>query len=355
MLIAPLLLLLPGSSPPPPPPQYRTEEARGYVCFRAPGPIVVDGRLDEEGWRAIPWTEPFVDIEGDARPRPRFRTRAKMAWDDDFFYVAADLEEPHVWGTLTRHDSVIFRDNDFEVFLDPDGDHHLYGEFEINALNTGWDLLLVKPYRDGGPAVDSWEIPGLVTAVHVRGTLNDPGDEDEGWSLELAFPWGVLEEIARTPCPPPDGDRWRVNFSRVEWQHQVVDGRYRKVPDTREDNWVWSPQGVVDMHRPGYWGDVVFSAAAPDTVAFEPDPSRPARDFLVRVSEAQRVHRQENGRWAASAEDLGIDPAAFPTFRIEATTDGYAASVEAPEAGGGEPRRWTIRQDSRISPEPVSP
>ena len=75
-----------------------------------------------------------------------------MLWDDDFFYIAAALEEPHVWATLTEHDSVIFQDPDFEVFLDPDGDNHSYYEIEINALGTVWDLRLVKPYRDGGPA-----------------------------------------------------------------------------------------------------------------------------------------------------------------------------------------------------------
>ena len=51
-----------------------------------------------------------------------------------YFYVAAEMEEPHVWGTLTQHDAVIFQDNDFEVFIDPDGDNHEYYEFEINAL-----------------------------------------------------------------------------------------------------------------------------------------------------------------------------------------------------------------------------
>ena len=56
-----------------------------------------------------------------------------MLWDDQFFYVGAELEEPHVWATLTERDSVIFHDNDFEVFIDPDGDTHLYYELEMNA------------------------------------------------------------------------------------------------------------------------------------------------------------------------------------------------------------------------------
>jgi hypothetical protein len=234
-------------------------EPRVYECRRASIPLSVDGRLDEPAWQTAPWTDDFIDIEGDVRPRPRFRTRAKMLWDAEYFYIAADLEEPHVWGTLTKHDSVIFHDNDFEVFIDPDADTLNYYEFEINALNTGWDLLLDKPYRFGGKARNTWEIPGLRTAVHVHGTLNNPRDRDQGWSVEIAFPWKALAEYSKPAAPPRPGDEWRVNFSRVEWQHELVHGAYRKVAGTKEDNWVWSPQGVVNMHVPEMWGRVRFT------------------------------------------------------------------------------------------------
>ena len=91
-----------------------------------------------------------------------------MLWDDSRFYVSAMLEEPHVWGTLVERDSVIYHDNDFELFIDPDGDTHEYYELEINALGTEWDLLLVKPYRDGGPAVHEWDIAGLETRLRSQ-------------------------------------------------------------------------------------------------------------------------------------------------------------------------------------------
>src|SRR5687768_10192793 len=58
----------------------------GYACGYAAGAIEVDGRLNESLWEAAPWTEQFVDIEGDRKPKPRLRTRAKMLWDREFFY-----------------------------------------------------------------------------------------------------------------------------------------------------------------------------------------------------------------------------------------------------------------------------
>jgi cellulose/xylan binding protein with CBM9 domain len=337
------LCLLAGIAHAQPPPKR-------YTCRRAPSAIQIDGRLNDAAWNRAPWTGPFVDIQGAKQPRPRFRTRAKMLWDDEYFYVAAELEEPHVWATLTAHDSVIFHDNDFEVFLDPDGDNHLYGELEINALNTTWDLLLPMPYRDSGRAVDAWEITGLRTAVHVNGTLNDSRDVDRGWTLEIAWPWKGLSELTPWPAPPKDGDQWRINFSRVEWEHQLVGGKYEKVKGKREDNWVWSPQGAIDMHRPERWGVVQFSTAAPGSVAYRPDPSLPARHLLHRVYYAQRDYHKARGMWAASLSDLGLTGLASSSvgdLRLEKTATSYEATL-TPAETGEKTRRWHIRSDSRV-------
>jgi hypothetical protein len=324
---------------------------RSYVSYRAAEPITIDGKLDDKAWQAASWTEAFVDIEGDLKPRARFQTRAKMLWDDEHFYIGAYLSEPHVWGTLTKHDSVIFQDNDFEIFIDPDADNHEYYEIEINALGTEWDLFLRKPYRDGGSAVNEWEIPGLKTAVHIEGTLNDPKDKDDSWSVEFAIPWKILAEHAHRPTPPREGDQWRINFSRVEWQHEVVEGKYGKLPGTREDNWVWSPQGVIDMHRPESWGVVQFSSALPGTVSFHPDRASPIRDRLIEVYHAERSFHERNKRWALSPESLDLpeQPAGFPShaLTIHPTAEGYEAviTIQRPGSSG---ETWSVRQDSRI-------
>jgi hypothetical protein len=238
------------------------EGPRHYVCRRVREPITIDGRLDDAAWRAAPWSEEFVDIQGSSMPPPRFATRMKMLWDDEYLYIGARLQEPHVWATLTERDEIVFYDNDFEIFIDPDGDTEQYYEIEINALNTIFDLFLVKTYIDGGPALHDWDLKGMKHAVHIGGTLNNSSDLDAGWSIEFALPWAHLAPAAHMPAPPNEGDVWRINFSRVQWRHRVVDGRYEKVPDTPEDNWVWSPQGAINMHLPQHWGFVQFTADA---------------------------------------------------------------------------------------------
>ena len=324
---------------------------RGYVCHRAAGPVRIDGHLDEASWRAAPWTRPFADIEGEAKPAPKFRTRARMLWDDEYFYVAAELEEPHIWATLTNHDAVIFQDPDFEVFIDPDADNHDYYEFEMNALNTGWDLLLKKPYKDGGPALNSWEIAGLKTAVSVNGTLNNPRDRDSGWTVEIAFPWKALAEFAHRASPPNEGDQWRVNFSRVEWPIQIVDGQYRKVPDCREDNWVWSPQGIVDMHRPEKWGYVQFTRQAPGRVKFTADPSARVREVLQGIYYAQKDYQKNNQRWARTLGELGLEGKVGSGLArppaLQPTPDGFEVTAGI-KLADSRLELWHIRQDAKV-------
>jgi hypothetical protein len=352
-LIVIAFLLAPGPDTVPAQVRVRPVDAyvapRGYLCYRAASPPAFAGRLDEGPWKAAPWTEDFVDIEGERRRPPRFRTRAKMLWDERYYYIAAELQESHVWGTLTKHDSVIYHDNDFEVMIDPDGDNHNYAELELNTLNTTWDLLLPKPYRDGGRALNEWDITGLKTAVHVNGTLNDPqGLEDRGWTVEIAIPWEPLARVTEQPVPPRDGDQWRVNFSRVEWRTQVVEGKYSKVPGLREDNWVWSPQGVVDMHRPEKWGYVQFSTADPGTATFRPDPAGPAKHLLQCIYYAQGDFRNEHDRYAQTLAELGLaDLTLAGPLSLQEWGNGYQATAEV-RLRGEQRQRWHIREDSRV-------
>ena len=340
---------LPKQQPTPPQP-IPDEHPRGYVAYTRSHALKIDGRLDDEAWRDAPWSERFVDIEGARRPAPALSTRVKMLWDEQFFYVAAELIEPHLWATLTDHDSVIFHDNDFEVFIDPNADNHEYYEFEINALGTGWDLFLPRPYKDGGKALNSWEIPGLRSAVHLDGTPNDPRDTDRSWSVELAFPWKVLADAARRPAPPRDGDQWRVNFSRVEWTLDHSSGAYKKVAGVPEHNWVWSPQHVIDMHRPESWGYVQFSTGRPGETAFRPDPSHGARYWLHQVYYAQQAYLKVHQRFSSSLEELKVASPSDPTLgapTMRATDHGFEVSIEL-RRPGRTPERWYIRQDSLV-------
>ncbi len=329
------------------------DSRRFYACRRTSAPPVVDGRLDDPAWEKAPWTDEFTDIQGSLRPAPRFRTRVKMLWDDTYFYIASSMEEPDLWATYTERDAVIYHENDFEVFIDPDGDTHEYYELELNALNTVWDLLLLKPYRDGGPAINAWDIAGLKTATHLDGTLNDPRDRDAGWSVEIAMPWKVLAECAHRTTPPGPGDDWRVNFSRVEWTRDPVSGGYvkRKDPQTGkelpEDNWVWSPQGLIAMHVPEMWGTVRFTAGDEAPGSEEPhDPDETGAAWLRNVYYFEKDRAERGEPFAADSAPVyragSSSTPAPPRIEIRTTASGFEATTAAADGG-----LLHIREDGR--------
>lgn len=315
---------------------------REYICYRTAEPITIDGKLNEPAWANAGWTNYFVDIEGPVKPAPRFKTRAKMLWDENYLYIGAEIQEPDIWATIKVRDSIIFRDNDFEVFIDAGGDTFNYSEFEMNALNTVWDQLLEKPYRDvKKAAVKNWDIHGLKTAVTIDGTINNPSDTDKKWTVELAFPWSAFSEIADVNTPPKNNDQWRINFSRVEWKTEIVNGKYRKKinPETGnyypEDNWVWSPQGVIDMHYPEMWGYIQFSTeiAGGKKVNFIIRKEEAAKYFLRQIYYKERNYFADNGRFTKDFAALGLKTLPVPGYKmppvIECTSDLFEASLQS--------------------------
>ena len=205
------------------------------VAYKLDSTIDIDGKLDEAGWAEVGWSEEFVDIS--TTEVPRLKTRMKMRWDEDWLYVAAELEETQIWANITEtchcinddQDQVIFHDNDFEVFIDVDGSNHNYKEFEINAANQTWILMLTRPYADGGVENSSRVLgaagydmqPPLTCGVDIQPqeALNNPSVPGRLWTVEVAMPiQKILEHSLHPNRRPGDGDYWRINFSRVEWR-----------------------------------------------------------------------------------------------------------------------------------------
>jgi hypothetical protein len=325
-----------------------------YICYQTNEPIRIDGMLDERDWSTANASSLFVDIEGVVKPDPKFQTKVKMLWNEEYFYIAAWLEEPHLWATYTQRESVIFHENDFEVFIDPDGDTHKYFEIEINALNTIWDLLLTKPYRDGGKPISSWDAEGMQTAVSLYGTINDPTDVDSCWTIEFAIPWRALKSDEEWHVIPKDGDQWKINFSRVQWDLDLAGNSYRKSVDPStnkpfpENNWVWSPQCVVNMHRPETWGVVQFAGmkVGENTQDFMEDEDLECKWALRQLYYAQRAYWHQHKEYASELGILNLDIASIiaEELNIDITTSGYQASLYCNKTG----TLWNIQQDGRM-------
>ncbi|HRN56551.1 MAG TPA: carbohydrate-binding family 9-like protein [Agriterribacter sp.] len=329
-----------------------------YTAYPVTDSLHMDGKINEPAWEKAPWSAYFLDIEGDAKPLPAHATRFKMLWDTAHLYIAAEMEEPHVWATLTQHDQIIYHDNDFEVVIDPDDDTHDYFEIEVNAFNTIFDLFLSRPYRNGGQVSTAWDARGLRSAVHINGTLNNPGDTDQKWTVEMAIPFAALQKNNTAP-EVKAGSRWRINFSRVQWDTEIVDGKYKKKinPATGkpfpEHNWVWSPQGVVNMHYPERWGYLWFAGQDPEKTmeAYALPPSEDAKKYLWLIYYKQKAYRRSHGKYAGRLAELQIPPVITGktgnecTLQLTAAEKQFVATVVS--AGGGE--RWQIDQNGKIT------
>ena len=307
-----------------------------YVIAYTPTSPIIDGDLGDNQWKNVVWTDCFQDIEGDLKPNPYYDTRVKMLWDSSYLYVAAEMKEPHLWGNLTKRDQIVIYDNDFEIFIDPLNTTHNYFEIEVNTLNTIFDLFLSKPYRNGGSALFSWNTPGMLHAVKMYGSLNNPNDRDEGWTVEFAIPFSSLT-LGNNVNIPQEGDIWRINFSRVQWETDVVNGEYVKRKDSQgkvlpENNWVWSSQGVIDMHRPERWGYLQFSTKSVNDKlpVFSLPYTEKQRKYLWLIYYKQKDFQRMNLRYASSLEELGLPKKVdIDGFENELVVEGTSLTFDA--------------------------
>lgn len=218
----------------------------------ADAPITIDGALDEPAWRSAVDTGAFVD-PGTSRSPARLPVggRARLLWDDTALYVAfdvldrtirggfpADAVDPHLW----ERDTV-------ELMIDPDGDgdNRDYYEIQVSPQNLVFDSRF-DDYNaprggDRGPFGHQAWSARLESAVHLRGSIDDDGDDDEGYVVELRIPWSSFDRARK--APPAAGDTWRMNLYAMEDNGGAA----------------WSPLlGQGNFHRASRFGRVRFVA-----------------------------------------------------------------------------------------------
>jgi bifunctional DNA-binding transcriptional regulator/antitoxin component of YhaV-PrlF toxin-antitoxin module len=213
-----------------------------YRCRRAPGPVRIDGSLDEAAWsRAEPVHLTLSEDDGE----PRLATEVRISWDERALYVAFSCKDTDIWGTLTERDQPIYNEEVVEVFLCPTGDLRHYFEFEVSPRNVLFDAKVFSPEGDRRSMLldREWDAPDLQSAVRVAGTLDRRDDVDLGWIAEIAISFADLG----LPHPPMPGDRWRANFYRIE-RGEV------------EEYTAWSPTLRIpaDFHVPDRFGTLEF-------------------------------------------------------------------------------------------------
>jgi hypothetical protein len=247
--------------------------------------------LDDDVWAHAQWSGRFVDLV-DGAPAV-YDTRVACLWDERALYVGFRVEEPFLRATMTERDSLVWYDDDVELFI---AGADAYWESEINQFGTLYEVLHVWADATGPggswdvPAFDprtrdargfvgngdpdrwdwdglhprghrwsflDWDLPGLRAAVALEGTVNDDADVDRGWTVEIEVPWGGLASVVAGPngaatWAPRAGDVLRCCFARFKTFR--LNGRVIS-PAT---GWTLGRHGRYDIHVPEAFPEVTL-------------------------------------------------------------------------------------------------
>ena len=212
-----------------------------YQVHRAGSAPRIDGHLDDAAWQAakpVTFVFPWADQTGKKQ-----KTVARLTWDDENLYVAYACDDGDVTAMYTQHDDPTYKDDAVEIFIAPPGVKNLYLGLEMNARAVLYDYLYAFPQR----LLKKYDLPGVRLAASIKGTLNKTGDQDQGWSLEVAIPWRAFADLIDNPVPKV-GDHWIADMNR--WDGTRPDRRLSQ----------WSDSGLVraDPHYPDRFGQLLF-------------------------------------------------------------------------------------------------
>ena len=226
----------------------KAEALPTIACARIDRDITLTGKLDDPLWQQA---KAVTLLGAYDSAKPRFKTTARMLYNDRYLYVGYTCEDTYIWGTYTQQDDPLYMEEVVEIFISPTGNLRNYYEIEVSPLNTFTDSVVLN----GRPRENtSWSnfhnlfaynMEGLLTKTFVDGALNTPG-AGRSWSVEIAIPFSAL--IGPEPVAPKAGTKWRVNLFRVD------------VPEKDQvEFYAWSTiKDKSDLHRPWYFGYLQF-------------------------------------------------------------------------------------------------
>lgn len=243
---------------------------RTQICRKTDEAITIDGKLDEKVWDEL---DSLVMTDIITGADPKFAVFGKIAWDDDFFYAGYDIKDTSIWAQCSIRDFKMFKKGGYDesfvkLFIDVGADARKYIEIHVNPLNNIRDVVQSHAlskftrktkygYREFPKKDTLWNCPGLRTAVAIKGSLNDPSDVDEGWTVEIAVPFSAIAPLCSIAppcggirnCPPQTGDVWNIFLCR----------RYVENVGAMASYWGWPSLGEVSTHRVDRWCHVVFA------------------------------------------------------------------------------------------------
>ena len=213
-------------------------QPRTYTVYRAQTPPKIDGRLDDDCWRAVPWQTGFTLLGGGEVGEP-IQTEFAMVWDDASLYVAMRCTDSAMDRLVAKADDGskdLLHDDHVEIFLAPEKQRDDYAQFAVNSLNKKIDLSYQAKKETATQAISKG---GKWISACRRGKTS--------WELEMALPLAALK------IEPHEGVVFVGNIGRVRWAD----------PPAKPANYTWTPQTDAFDHDTAAFGVFKLAGAPP--------------------------------------------------------------------------------------------
>ncbi len=188
-------------------------------------PIVLDGELDEPAWLSAPKLGPFrICNDAETTETP---SHAQVVYSDDALYIGLTYGEPNmdmIIAARTAHDSDVWEDDSFELFINPDAYGMPYYHFVANTNGVTAD----SGYKMGEDADFSWNGGWQVKIAK----------KPDRWVAEIKIPYATV-----SATKPAKDNVWLCNFARHDRSDEEKIRRGENFE--RISSWGFRPRGQL--------------------------------------------------------------------------------------------------------------
>ncbi|MGB5370803.1 MAG: carbohydrate-binding family 9-like protein [Flavobacteriaceae bacterium] len=225
----------------------QTPEIKAEFTYSPP---TIDGGFTDAVWQsAVPVTLK-ENRSGKAVMDPLLTTTVMVCHDENNLYFAFKCNDPDIWTTFTQRDAHLWEEEAVEVFIDVDDVPDNYVDIEVSPANVLFDSYIIDPNHIDVPKTARLDLKGIRTAVQVQGTLNQRGDRDSGWTVEIALPFEDL--LTERTKEITDRTAIKINFYRLDENNGMPRAAYS-----------WSPTGS-SFHKPSVFGKLILKPRSKD-------------------------------------------------------------------------------------------
>jgi len=164
---------------------------------RAQGPITIDGRLGDEGWRGAARVVRWYETNPGDNTEPAVRNVGILTFDDRFFYAGFEFDDPdpsRIRAPYADRDNISDGYDFGGLILDAGNTGRTAAFFVVTAHNTQYDAITDDTSGEDSSPDFFWESATAIT--------------DHGWTAEIKIPFSSLR------YKPSDPQTWRILLYR---------------------------------------------------------------------------------------------------------------------------------------------